>query len=659
MKKLFLTILFTMVLSVGASADTTNDKIKLDVTFCHSKNSKPMIATITVWANITGEQQKFNCNYKKEAKFEEILNYKNLFICVSDNKTTSGYFLGGVQSKRCTKKYSEKSIIHEGNSFYFVNKQTATAQKKITTKAKPETNENEVKLIEDKKELNEVKKKEELPNRIILLIEREDLVNKENIADIKFKSNENVERISLFSQEQLASFKKDYGEAYFIIKKDFIVNSSPGSTKKIQSSYMSGTRSKPNPEYKKVNLTIRKLNNFINSATQEYYQKQQIASQNCESFCNNPANTGPCWQCSLAKTGAALRIGVLQNEINEAQNIISELQDQLLNIDQIIYEDVFSPYQYTLNKIDGVKESIYEVFLFKDKKFYKSNIKIKEKKIFQLPSNVSENDKDPQLFSKYDTLDDVKNWEITQMKKVNSSELFDEINKNIIEIEEDKFYVYFNINPQIEEDKKEDSFLSKIFSGNNENNKNSEKDKTIKIDSRFKSVVIIETLNSMGSGFFVEPNKIITNFHVVDGAKRITIKNFDGKRSSAKILKIDTRRDLALLETNFKGDSVKFYDSEIYPGLEVEAIGHPNGLDYSLTKGVVSNIRKYSSTYNVTQNANTKFIQTDVAINPGNSGGPLFHKEFVIGVNTQGLTKSKFEGLNFSVHLDELIDFLS
>ena len=59
--------------------------------------------------------------------------------------------------------------------------------------------------------------------------------------------------------------------------------------------------------------------------------------------------------------------------------------------------------------------------------------------------------------------DDVKNWEITQMKKVNSSELFDEINKNIIEIEEDNFYVYFNINPQIEEDKKEDSFLSKIF----------------------------------------------------------------------------------------------------------------------------------------------------------------------------------------------------
>jgi serine protease Do len=422
---------------------------------------------------------------------------------------------------------------------------------------------------------------------------------------------------------------------------------------------LSGTRSKPNPEYRKINLDITKLNNFINSATQEYYRKQQIASQNCESFCNNPTNTGPCWQCSLAKTGAALRIGVIQDDINKAQNIISELQDQLLNIDQIIYEDVFSPYQYTLNNIEGVKESVYEVFLVKDDQFYKSNVKIKEKKIFQLPSNVDENDKNPQLLSRYDTIDDIKNWEITPMKQINSEKLFDEIDKNINDINEENFYAYFNINQQIENSEENENFFSKIFSAGKDRNKKFEKDKNTIIDNRFKSVVVIETLNSLGSGFFVKPNQVITNFHVVDGAKRITIKTFDGKRSSAKILKIDTRRDLALLETNFRGESVKFYKSEIYPGLEVEAIGHPNGLDYSLTKGVVSNIRDYSSTYNVTQNANTKFIQTDVAINPGNSGGPLFHKDFVIGVNTQGLTKSKFEGLNFSVHLDELLDFLS
>ena len=657
-KKLFLTILFTLVLSGGASAE---EKIKLDVIFCYPENSKPIIATISVWANIAEERQrKSDCGYyRKEVKFEEIPNYKNIFICVGDNKTTSGFYLGGVETYNCSKKYSRKSITYEGNSFYFVNKQTATVQKKITTKAKPETNKNEVKLIEDKKDLNEVIKTEELPNKIILLIEKEDLVNKDNIADIKFKSNENVERISLFSEEQLTSFKKDYSEAYFVIKKDFIVNSSPGSTKKIQSSYLSGTRSKPNPEYRKINLDITKLNNFINSATQEYYRKQQIASQNCESFCNNPTNTGPCWQCSLAKTGAALRIGEIQDDINKAQNIISELQDQLLNIDQIIYEDVFSPYQYTLNNIEGVKESVYEVFLVKDDQFYKSNVKIKEKKIFQLPSNVDENDKNPQLLSRYDTIDDIKNWEIAPMKKVSSSELFDEINKNINDINEENFYTYFNINQQIENSEQNENFFSKLFSAGKDRNKKFEKDKNTIIDNRFKSVVVIETLNSLGSGFFVKPNQVITNFHVVDGAKRITIKTFDGKRSSAKILKIDTRRDLALLETNFRGESVKFYKSEIYPGLEVEAIGHPNGLDYSLTKGVVSNIRDYSSTYNVTQNANTKFIQTDVAINPGNSGGPLFHKDFVIGVNTQGLTKSKFEGLNFSVHLDELLDFLS
>lgn len=93
--------------------------------------------------------------------------------------------------------------------------------------------------------------------------------------------------------------------------------------------------------------------------------------------------------------------------------------------------------------------------------------------------------------------------------------------------------------------------------------------------------------------------------------------------------------------------------------MKVEAIGHPKGLDYSLTSGVISSVRMYASTYNVTRNANTKFIQTDVAINPGNSGGPLFHNQWVVGVNTQGLRKSETEGLNFSVHLDELLDFIN
>ena len=395
-----------------------------------------------------------------------------------------------------------------------------------------------------------------------------------------------------------------------------------------------------------------KLNNLINSLTQEYYQKQRMATQDCQNACNNPYNVGPCYACTGQKAGAAIRIGNINSEIRSAKNKINLLENDLLNTDQIIYEEVSSPYTFVLNEINGLKESQFELFLIDGNDCFKSNVKIIEKKNFNIPSNISNQDTNKNLLSKYDSLDDVKIWEAEKMKNISEDEFLNIANNSIEKIDRKVLYASLNI-------AEDESFFDKIFSNKKKINKNFKKDKKTNVDNRFKSVVIIETLNSLGSGFFVKPNQVITNFHVVDGAKRITIKNFDGKRSSAKILKIDTRRDLALLETNFRGEPVKFYKSEIYAGLEVEAIGHPNGLDYSLTKGVVSNIRDYSSTYNVTQNANTKFIQTDVAINPGNSGGPLFHQDFVIGVNTQGLTKSKFEGLNFSVHLDELLDFLS
>ena len=73
---------------------------------------------------------------------------------------------------------------------------------------------------------------------------------------------------------------------------------------------------------------------------------------------------------------------------------------------------------------------------------------------------------------------------------------------------------------------------------------------TDSIDQRFYNVVIVKTFDGLGSGFFIKPNQIIKKFHVIDGAKNITVTDYSGKKSSAKIIKIDARRDLALLETN-------------------------------------------------------------------------------------------------------------
>ena len=90
----------------------------------------------------------------------------------------------------------------------------------------------------------------------------------------------------------------------------------------------------------------------------------------------------------------------------------------------------------------------------------------------------------------------------------------------------------------------------------------------------------------------------------------------------------------------------------------MDALGHPKGRKFSISQGIVSAIRKEGSVYNATGSDNVLFIQTDAAINKGNSGGPLFLGNKVIGVNTQGLSKQKSEGMNFAVHYSEVLDFL-
>ena len=163
----------------------------------------------------------------------------------------------------------------------------------------------------------------------------------------------------------------------------------------------------------------------------------------------------------------------------------------------------------------------------------------------------------------------------------------------------------------------------------------------------------------MGSGFFVSKDEIITNYHVVEGAMSISIIDKNRKKSSAVIIKKDLKRDLALLKTNMSGVPVKFHSGSLKQGEMVEALGHPKGRKFSLTKGWISAIRKENSTYSISSLPDVLFIQTDAAINPGNSGGPLFFEDKVVGVNTQGLHKDKSEGMNFAVHFSEVTKFLT
>lgn len=156
----------------------------------------------------------------------------------------------------------------------------------------------------------------------------------------------------------------------------------------------------------------------------------------------------------------------------------------------------------------------------------------------------------------------------------------------------------------------------------------------------------------LGSGFIISHDGyLLTNNHVVEGADSILVRLVDRREFEAELIGTDPRSDLALLR--IKADDLpvlKLADhDDITVGEWVVAIGSPFGLDFSVTKGIVSAKGRSLPTE---RNENyVPFIQTDVSINPGNSGGPLFNMAGeVIGVNSQIFTRGGGSiGLSFAI----------
>lgn len=180
-------------------------------------------------------------------------------------------------------------------------------------------------------------------------------------------------------------------------------------------------------------------------------------------------------------------------------------------------------------------------------------------------------------------------------------------------------------------------------------------------DPRFDSVVAVYRSRGMGSGFFVKPDVVMTNWHVVKDQKYVEMKMYDGRETFGRVLGKDVRLDIALVKVQDRGKPVKFYTKKTLDlGRTTEAIGHPKRLEFSITRGIVSAIRNHAS-INLPRGAGDKvlYVQTDAPINSGNSGGPLFVDNEVVGMNTWGIRKYLAEGLNFSVHYSELLKFMN
>ncbi|MBI3865077.1 MAG: trypsin-like peptidase domain-containing protein, partial [Planctomycetia bacterium] len=196
-------------------------------------------------------------------------------------------------------------------------------------------------------------------------------------------------------------------------------------------------------------------------------------------------------------------------------------------------------------------------------------------------------------------------------------------------------------------------------------------DEQINIDvyeSCNRSVVNITTKGVRAEGFFMlevptegagsgsvidKTGHILTNNHVIDGARQVTVTLFDGKSYEARYVGADPINDVAVIKVEAPIESlhpVVFGDSRnLKVGMRVFAIGNPFGLERTLTTGIVSSLNR---ALQIHEHRTVKsIIQIDAAINPGNSGGPLLDSHArLIGMNTAIATRTgQSSGVGFAI----------
>ena len=402
----------------------------------------------------------------------------------------------------------------------------------------------------------------------------------------------------------------------------------------LPSRFVAGYRTQPNPAY----------NNAQNELNQAQIELQQAAmsamsadSQYCYGF-----------GC-LAKAAAQIAAGAARQQ---AQERVERAMATVSSTPMTVEVPVYKSYRYDRAKVNASKTMTVHYYVIDRKKqrYFKSTFDVAEKKTFEVAYSVHAEDPErTRIISSADTDENVASWEEAPAS-VKLSQLVSHYVKNSARSQ--ALPPLATLRQTMLDDK--NVALRKYEATRYDS-------RPLK-DPRFDSVVVVYSKSkngaSLGSGFFVAPDVVLTNFHVIDGATFVEMKTYDGQETFGKVIAQDLIRDLAVVKVQSRGRPVKFYtDRTIDPGETVEAIGHPRGLEFSITRGIVSAVRR-SNTVVLEKGAGREilFVQTDSPINPGNSGGPLFLGDKVIGVNTQARTAS--EGLNFSVHYSEVLAFL-
>jgi serine protease Do len=401
----------------------------------------------------------------------------------------------------------------------------------------------------------------------------------------------------------------------------------------VQSEFQKGTRREPNPQY---NMTQNELNDAQQRLMQSQMHLNSINSQYCYGY-----------GC-LAKVAAQV---VAVAAVSGIRSTVNEKMQQLSSTSMYFDVPVYEPYKFHKVTISSAKTMNVNYYVIDrlSNTYYAGTFDAAQSKNFIVNYDLHEHDRNLRShLSGCDKEEDINNFEgkavnvklsdILEQYLADSSkhlplpsleklriDILERKNRQLARVEDSKFETKPNMN-----------------------------------DKRFESVVVISHPGGrLGSGFFIADDLVLSNYHVIEGTKYVEIKLFNGQETFGKVIDSDIRLDLAIIKSQARGVPVEFYKEKSLPlGTSVEAIGHPKGLEFSITRGVVSGLRKIKSTF-APGGKEIHFIQTDAAINPGNSGGPLFLSDKVIGVNTQKLAAKAIEGIGFAIHYSEVTDFIS
>ena len=587
------------------------------------------------------DQKKIERLAKIEQRKKELEEKRRVRKIEQDRKKAER--LAKIEKRK--KEQEEKRLARKADE----DRKKAERLAKIEKKQKLEKIKKELTDKNKKSKNLDIKQAEDVNNKLKVVYADKEIVKKELFPNINPSANIEYEISKEFNLDKVKNLLAYNSNLILLIPKDFDSFSNVVSEENLTSQMVAGVKSVPNPEFNRLQAEMRRTERELQRAQAEAERGFQMSQ---------------CISCGLITQWGGIAIQEKwQQEGAKLQNRLNNLIGSYSNTPDYLEKEIFRNYSYLVQNINAEKSAIYQVIQFNNNKLLEKNILIKSDKGFKVAYNIDPQDKKYEnLLNKYSTPEQVTNWQNQKLKNISLNEFINKIeNENEFREILDKNELYASLNFNIEE---ELSWWEKLLGGSKSNTSNKTASLTTKSnfeekDNRFDSVVIVKTEKGLGSGFFISKDEIITNYHVIENATSISVTDKFKKRSSAVVIKKDLRRDLALLKTNTTGKPVKFFDGKLKQGEMVEALGHPKGRKFSLTKGWISAIRKESSVYSATGTPDVLFIQTDAAINPGNSGGPLFYKDKVIGVNTQGLHKDSTEGMNFAVHFSEVNEFLS